>query len=209
MLASLFRNHSGSTTYNLNGAWALILVTVPKMLGTKITSSLAQMVGAFVLMLAFASVGMCQTSQVEEAEPDSSESIEEITVYGDKPMPTLRREVYKAEGNFFDLFSSLNDHDEFDVRCYYEVPSFTHIRRHVCRANFVIEATSAASAPAFFETPGAFARPAVYTIRRKKERMRELMEAMVAEHPELAQALTQYADTKQVLESEKTRRYGQ
>ena len=140
---------------------------------------------------------------------ESTESIEEIIVYGDKPMHTLRREVYKAEGNFFDLFSSLNDHDEFDVRCHYEVPSFTHIRRHVCRANFVIEATSAESAPAFSEAIGAFSRPAVFEIRRKKERMRELMEAMITEHPELAQALNQYSGTKQILESEKTRRYGQ
>jgi hypothetical protein len=178
-----------------------------------------------LLCLPHAPVGMSRIAYAQEGEEgspetldevvsgvvdhESTESIEEIIVYGDKPMPTLRREVYKAEGNFFDLFSSLNDHDEFDVRCYYEVPSFTHIRRHVCRANFVVEATSAESAPAFSEAIGAFSRPAVFEIRRKKERMRELMEALVAEHPELAQALTQYADTKKILESEKTRRYGQ
>jgi len=178
-----------------------------------------------VLLLLHATIGMSRIAYAEEidqkssemidevisetVEQESSEPIEEIIVYGDKPMPTLRREVYKAAGNFFDLFSSLNDHDEFDVRCYYEVPSFTHIRRHVCRANFVIEATSAESAPAFGETPGAFSRPAVFEIRRKKERMRELMEALVAEHPELLQALSEYTDSKQILESEKTRRYGQ
>ena len=143
----------------------------------------------------------------ETAGPESSESIEEITVYGDKPLHTLRREVYTAEENFFDVFSSLNQDDEYDVRCYYEVPSFTHIRRHVCRAKFVIDATSAEAAPALGNVGiGAFSRPAVYEIRRKKKRLRELMEAMVVEHAELLQALNKYTNSKQILESEKKRR---
>jgi len=162
-----------------------------------------------VLILALAPVGMSQTATIEESEPASAESMEEITVYGDKPLHTLRREVYTAEENFFDVFSSINQDDEYDVRCYYEVPSFTHIRRHVCRAKFVIDATSAESAPAFSEGVGAFSRPAAYEIRRKKEKMRELMEALVAKSPEMAQALTEYTNTKQILESEKKRRYGQ
>ncbi len=179
------------------------------MAAMKITSSTARMAGEFVLALALVPVAMGQTASVDETEQGSSEAIEEITVYGDKPLHALRREVYRAEENFFDVFSSLNQDDEYDVRCYYEVPSFTHIRRHVCRAKFVVDATSAESAPAFSEGIGAFSRPAVYEIRRKKEKMRELMEALVVESPEMAQALTEYTNTKQILESERKRRYGQ
>jgi hypothetical protein len=175
-----------------------------------------------VLLLLHAFIGMSRIAYAQETErqppetiddiisetvePESSESIDEIVVYGDRPLPALRREVYRAEENFFDLFSSLNDDDDYDVRCYYEVPSFTHIRRHVCRANFVIDATSAESAPAFSENVGAFSRPAAYEIRRKKERLRELMETLVAEHPELAQALNKYTDSRQILKSEKEKR---
>jgi hypothetical protein len=61
-------------------------------------------------------------------------------VYGDKPLFALRREVYRTEAHFRDVFSEINTDDEFDVRCFYEVPSFTHIRRHVCGAQFVIDA---------------------------------------------------------------------
>ena len=179
------------------------------MVGMKITSSTTRMSGAFALMLALVPLAMCQIALAQEVEQESSEAIEEITVYGDRSLNALRRQVYKAEENFFDLFSSLNQDDEYDVRCYYEVPSFTHIRRHVCRAKFVVDATSAESAPAFSEGVGAFSRPAVYEIRRKKEKMRELMEALVVESPEMAQALTEYTNTKQILESEKKRRYGQ
>jgi hypothetical protein len=175
-----------------------------------------------VLLLLHATIGMSRITYAEEidqkssgaideiisetVEQEPSEPIEEITVYGDKPLHALRREVFRAEENFFDVFSSLNQDDEYDIRCYYEVPSFTHIRRHVCRAKFVIDATSAESAPAFSEQIGAFSRPAALVIQRKKERLREIMEELVAEHPELLQALSEYTDKKQTLESEKERR---
>ncbi len=142
----------------------------------------------------------------ETVEQESSESIEEIIVYGDKPLHTLRREVYRAEENFFDLFSSLNQDDEYDVRCYYEVPSFTHIRRHVCRANFVIDATSAQAEEWRTEGPRRPIAPAAWKIQSKKKRMRELMEVLITERPELLEALSKYTDAKQVLESEKKRR---
>jgi hypothetical protein len=175
-----------------------------------------------VLLLLPAIIGMSRIAYAQEdaqksqqaideiisatVEQESAETIEEIIVYGDKPLHALRREVYRAETNFFDVFSSLNQDDEFDVRCFYEVPSFTHIRRHVCRAKFVIDATSAESAPAFSEQVGAFNRPAKLVIERKKERLREIMEALVAERPELLQALGEYTDAKEILESEKERR---
>ena len=142
----------------------------------------------------------------ETAGPETSESIEEIIVYGDKPLHALRREVYLAEENFFDVFSSINEDDEYDVRCFYEIPSFTHIRRHVCRANFVIDATSAQAEGWRTEGPRRPIVPAAWKIRTKKKRLGELMEVLIAEHPELLQALGEYTDRRQILESEKERK---
>jgi hypothetical protein len=139
-------------------------------------------------------------------EQESSETIDEITVYGDKSVSALRRDVYIAEENFFDLFNSLNQDDEYDVRCYYEVPSFTHIRHHVCRANFVIDATSAQAEDWRTDGPRRPIAPAAWNIQSKKKRLRELMEALVAKRPELNQALNKYTEAKEVLESEKKRR---
>jgi hypothetical protein len=95
---------------------------------------------------AFPSVSLCQSVSDQDVEEKPTKPIEEIIVYGEKSLPNLRREVNRKEENFFAVFSSLNDDDEYDIRCFYEVPSFTHIRRHVCRANFVINATSAQAA---------------------------------------------------------------
>ena len=141
----------------------------------------------------------------ETVEQESSETIEEIVVYGEKPLHALRREVYRVEESFFDLYSSLNQDDDFDVRCYYEVPSFTHIRRHVCRAKFVVDATSAEAGRLLGKAVGP-AVPADVVIEGKKEKFREVIEALVAEHPELLQALGEYTNARQILESEKERR---
>jgi hypothetical protein len=139
-------------------------------------------------------------------EQESSETIDEITVYGDKPLGALRREVYKAEENFFDLFNSLNQDFEYDVNCYYEVPSFTHIRHHVCRANFVVEATSVQYVEIRTSGPRYPTLPPELVIAKKKKLLRQKMEALVAEHPELLQALTEYTSKRTTLESERDKR---
>ncbi len=142
----------------------------------------------------------------EASEQESSESIEEIIVYGDKSLGALRREVYKAEENFFDLFNSLNQDFEYDVNCYYEVPSFTHIRHHVCRANFVVEATSVQYVEIRTRGPRYPTVPPELVIAKKKKLLRQKMEALVAEHPELLQALTEYTSKRTTLESERDKR---
>ena len=142
----------------------------------------------------------------ETVEAESSESIEEIIVYGDKSIGALRREVYKAEENFFDLFNSLNQDFEYDVNCYYEVPSFTHIRHHVCRANFVVEATSVQYVEIRTRGPRYPVVPPELVIAKKKKIYRQKLEALVAEHPELFQALAEYTSKRTTLESERDKR---
>ena len=176
------------------------------MSGTKITFSLAQMAAAFVLLLAFAPVGLCQTDPVEEAEPDSSEVIDEIIVYGEQSISELRREVYKAEENFFDVFNSLNEDFEYDVNCYNEVPTGTHIRRHVCKANFVVEATSVQYVEIRTRGPRYPVIPPELVIAKKRKILRRKMEALIAAHPELLQALAEYTSTKATLKSERAAR---
>ena len=175
-----------------------------------------------MLLLAQATIGMSRgawadeieqksTDSIDEivsetVETESSESIEEIIVYGERSLGELRREIYKAEENFFDLFNSLNQDFEYDVNCYYEVPSFTHIRHHVCRANFVVEATSVQYVEIRTRGPRYPTVPPELVIAKKKKLLRQKMEALVAEHPELLQALTEYTSKRTTLESERDKR---
>jgi hypothetical protein len=155
---------------------------------------------AALTMGIFPSLGLCQSAVDQKAAETPAEPIEEIVVYGEKSLTNLRHEVYRTEENFFAAFNSLNEEEEYDIHCFYEVPSFTHIRRHVCRANFVKDATANEYAGWRRGQPALSART---VIMQKKRRLGEKMELLTAEHPELLEALSKYSDAKHVLKSEK------
>ena len=113
----------------------------------------------------------------------------------------MRRDVYRAEENFFDLFNSFNQDFEYDVNCYFEAPTGTRIRRHVCKANFVVEATSVQYVEIRTQGPRYPTVPPELVIARKKKILREKMETLVAEHPELLQALNEYTSKRAMLET--------
>ena len=70
---------------------------------------------------------------------------------------------------------------------------------HVCRANFVKDATAAD-----YEgwRKGLPVIPAYTVIMQKKRRLGLKMELLAAEHPELLEALNEYSNAKHVLKSE-------
>ena len=157
-----------------------------------------------MLLLALASVGLCQNAPVQEVESDPTESIEEIVVYGEKSLVRLRFEFYKAEEVVFDLFNSLNSDDEFDIHCYKEAPIGSHIKRRICKPNYVRELT--AEATARWLLGGQPYLDPVARIQQKDKLLREEMEALVIERPELLKVLSEFSDAKQILETERQRR---
>jgi len=103
--------------------------------------------------------------------------------------------MYEAEEALYGLFNSLNTDDDFDVRCFKEAPTGSHIKRRVCRANFVTRLIR----EAISDYPAA-----------KINNMNELMLAnwteLALEHPEVRNALVKYTEAKQTQEFEHKRR---
>ena len=71
-----------------------------------------------VAVMAISTAVLAQQEDVEELSQRATEgeAIDEITVYGEQSMSSLRYQIYRAEEDFFDLFSELNDDDEFDEK---------------------------------------------------------------------------------------------
>ena len=165
-----------------------------------------------VLMLAFAPPGMCQTEPEQESDSASSDVLEEIIVYGDKSLPSIRRELYRAEENVFAMFNSLNSKDEYDVQCDYVEPLGSRKRHHVCEPNFVLkikadQANAMMSDGGFGEQKGFYLPHWQMGVVFKKEKLLwEEMAALASEHPDLREALAKLAELNQVLESERQRR---
>jgi hypothetical protein len=158
---------------------------------------------AAALLFAVTSVSRCQTASAQEVEPAPSDKIEEIIVYGDKSLRRLRNDVYKAEKKAIVMFNSLNSDDEFDIHCTREAPTGSHIKRRVCRANFVGKATAREARGFMLGQPYI---PAWAEIKKKDELLRKEMEALISENAELFEALSDLSNAKQILESEHERR---
>lgn len=147
--------------------------------------------------------------EVPESEiiDPGDETIEEIIVFGERSMPQLKEEMFRAQENFFTVFSALNNDDEFDVRCFYETPTGTRIKRHVCRAFFVTDANSAYAK--HFRTRGPrypVEDPEAVVMRKSRQLERKMLE-LIATHPELQEALDDYTKTRLTYETEQQRRF--
>jgi hypothetical protein len=86
-----------------------------------------RILAAIVVAMVFPLAASAQEDNVDE----------EVVVVGNKSISTLRKEVYEAEADFYALYNTLNDDPDFDVKCNYETATGTHVKNHVCRANFV------------------------------------------------------------------------
>ena len=166
-----------------------------------------------VWMLAFASVGMCQTEPEQESDSASSDVLEEIIVYGDKSLPSIRRELYRAEENLFAMFNSLNSKDEYDIQCDYVELLGSRKRHHICEPNFVLKIKADQANAMMSDGTGLGAQKGFYLphwpmgVVVKKERLLwEEMAALAFEHPELREALAKLAEMNQVMEYERQRR---
>jgi TonB family protein len=74
-----------------------------------------------------------------------AEQIDEITVIGQRSLRELRLEVQIARERVYDLFNSLNSHDEFNIYCYNVPRTGTRIPQRVCRPQYTDSATREAS----------------------------------------------------------------
>ena len=164
-----------------------------------------------MLSLALVTSGNCQSVSESDSEavPESEETIEEIRVYGDKSLGTLRQDAYDAQDIFLDRFNALNSDDDLDIHCYKEARTGSRLRRRVCKPNYLIrmEAEATRQMMLSMQTGGAgsYLEP-VWRVRQMDKQMQEEMQTLAAENPELLEALKEAANKKLIYERERKER---
>ena len=154
-----------------------------------------------VLLLVMPVSGVCQSESAQAEEPPGP--IEEVIVRGSKSLIMLKHELYTAEEVLYDLYNSLNTDDDFDIRCFKEAPTGSHIKRRVCRPNFVGELLAEEARRMMRGEPYVY--PAA-GIKKMNERLLADMTETALEQPEMLEALIKYTEARQTLESERKRR---
>jgi hypothetical protein len=138
---------------------------------------------------------MAAVGQDEEASTgvaSNDETIEDNVVVDQKSQADLRREVFQAEEDFYSVYNKLNDDKEYDVRCFYEKPTGTNIKNHVCRARFVTKAFERHARRNRNNLSRMANQDAIPVPAEKTAKFQEKMETLIAANPELQAALVRY-----------------
>ena len=137
------------------------------------------------LFVAVLALPMAAIAQDEEAST-------EIVVIGQKSLAELRRDVFEAEEDFYALFNKLNDERDYDVRCFYEKPTGTRIKNHVCRARFVTKAFERHARRNRNNLSSVANQGADPVLAEKSAKYEEKMETLISANPDLEAALIRY-----------------
>jgi len=183
----------------------------------RLSSLPVRMTVAKVLLLALVPVGVCQTTIESETEPEDSETIEEITVYGKKSLTRLRHEIYEAEEDFFLLFSELNSNDLLDVDCDFVSVLGDRRKHHVCVPSFAKKAEAEAVSAVIIsgrigaglpqvDSSWAEYAPDAAMVKNMDELLRLEVWNLLAESSALREAFTKLIRAKEVYASERERR---
>jgi hypothetical protein len=148
----------------------------------------------FVAALTFPMIAVGQPASTGAAAND--EAIDDIVVVGEKSLARLRKDVFEAEEDFYSVFNKLNDEKDYDVRCFYEKATGTHIKNHVCRARFVTQAFERHARRNRNNLSSVANQSADPILAEKTIKYQEKVETLVAANPELQAAFVRYNTTR-------------
>ena len=157
-----------------------------------------------------------KTTADEETAPQAERTPEEIIVYGQTNVIILRNALYRAEESFFDLYNSLNSHDQFDVECKNRQKSIQERRKeHRCAPSFALEYEAWVTARFMRGMSNGFIGmldPAFANleyqarVRVKEREMRAEMEELIEANPEFLEKIEDLEMANDALAAEMERR---
>ncbi len=146
----------------------------------------------FVAVLALPMAALGQDEDTSTRVASNDQVIDDIVVVGKKSVASLRRNVYKAEEDFYSIYNKLNDDKDYNVRCFYERPTGTRIKTHVCRARFVSKAFSSHASRNRNDITRVANQDANPVLAEKTVKYQEKMQTLIAASPELQAAFVRY-----------------
>ena len=142
----------------------------------------------------------------DSAIPPVDEPVEEITVYGEKTVPAIKAQIFRADQTLYGIWNELNDDREFDVHCRLEGVYASRRKERICLPAF--EQGILEESWDDLSTWTGAGRPEA-EIRRKREIMRQRMIEAAQQNPELAAAIIERAKLQRDLaEAEARGDYG-
>ncbi len=143
----------------------------------------------FVAVLALPMAAFGQDEEASTGVTSNDETIEDIVGVGQKSLADLRRDVFQAEEDYYSVYNKVNDDKEYNVRCFYERPTGTRIKNHVCRARFVTKIYERHARRNRNDLSRVANQGADPVLAEKTAKFQEKLETLIAANPELQAAL--------------------
>ena len=163
----------------------------------------------FLCLSSVAALPMAAAGQDEDASTgvaSNDEIIVDTVVVGQKSKSEMRRDVFQAEEDFYSVYNKFNDDKEYDVRCFYEKPTGSNIKNHVCRARFVTKTFERHARRNRNDLSRVANQSAIPVPAEKTAKYQETMETLIAANPELQAALVRYNTARAQFMSEREER---
>ncbi|MEM1176059.1 MAG: hypothetical protein AAGI27_14710 [Pseudomonadota bacterium] len=131
---------------------------------------------------------------VSAAAGDDKDSKKEEKAFNYNSMSTakLRKHRDKAAEEFYEAFNSLNDQDEFMVRCDYQRPTGSRRKTHVCQAKFVSDIQTEHAERNWDNRMDSTGNNVSTKLEEKAEQFQNKLSELVGANPELAEKLAHY-----------------
>ena len=123
----------------------------------------------------------------------AQEEIEEIIVIGEKSLRSFRNQWVIAEDNFYDMYNSLNEDNEYDVICRMRSPIGSLIKKRECIPAFTVMKTAGLVKSLMFGVPYPSGE---LSILKKKNIFHEKMKTITEANPILLETLIELSNAK-------------
>jgi hypothetical protein len=145
----------------------------------------------------------CASIAVGEQKPN--DTLENVTVYGQKTLLNLRRAADRAQVEFFNRFNELNEDDQYDVYCEKIAKTGSRVRKLTCWSPFEREMND--EEMRFALSTGNFVGlQNEGMLRVKRSKQARLLQKMILETPELQELYTDYGNANIRFYTERKRR---
>jgi hypothetical protein len=176
----------------------------------KYPSKAAPLFLALLATLPPAIPGYAQEAPPGKPAEQADDRLEEVIVYGQKPLWRLRRDIELAENRFYDLFNELNDDPKLRVTCSNEASTGSHVRKRICRTQLELDLLEAEAEGQMrlgsIGRRGQLGGGTLGDVRYANRLLREKMASMAEENEDMLRALLQIGIARQMYETEKERR---
>ena len=151
--------------------------------------AVSTLIGTLIALSSFivfpASAGL-NASDIQQGHQVNTTKTERIEVLGTKSRMTFRREMIKAEDNFYDMYNQLTTNNDFKVQCHKEFRSFSHIKNRVCKPNYTKTIRDDMYADTFADMmSSSYYQEVKFRINRMQKKHLKAMETTVNNNPKL------------------------